>query len=142
MEHGGTPGTVAGSAPERRGIRASARRIAAHAQALARLEKELARAELERKGATVGAGTGAAIGALVLALFALGFCLATLTAVLALLVDVWLALLIVSVLLVAGAAGCAYAARELIRSGTPLRPEAAIEEARLTRQVLRGTRAD
>lgn len=135
-------GTAAGPETPSRGIRASARRVAAHAQALARLEKELAKAELERKGATVGAGAGAAIGAIVLALFALGFGLATLTAVLALLVDAWLALLIVFLLLVAGVAGCAYAARELFRSGTPLRPEAAIEEARLTRQVLRGTRAD
>jgi hypothetical protein len=35
----------------------------------------------------------------------------------------------------------ALVSRALFREGTPLRPEQAIEEARLTKQVLRGTRA-
>jgi len=127
--------------PRAGGIRASAARVVAHLRALAQLEKELARAELERKGATIGAGVGLAIAAGVLALYAVGFGLATLAAVLALAVDWWLALLIVFLVLVLLVVGLAFAARSLLRAGTPLKPEQAIEEARLTKQVLRGDRA-
>lgn len=123
------------------GIRASALRAVAHARAIARLEQELARTELQRKGATVGAGAGAAIGAAVLALYALAFGLAALAALLALLVDWWLALLIVFLLLVALVAVLLLVARSLLRTGTPLKPEQAIEEARLTRDAVRGTGA-
>lgn len=122
------------------GIRASALRAVAHARAVARLEQELARAELQRKGATVGAGAGAAIAAGVLALYALAFGLAALAALIALLVDWWLALLIVFLLLVALVAGLLLVARTLLREGAPLKPEQAIEEARLTRDALRGAR--
>jgi hypothetical protein len=110
--------------------------------ALARLEKELARSELERKGATVGAGAGVAVAAGVLLLFAVGFGLAAAAAALALAVDWWLALLIVFVVLLLLVVLLALVSRSLFRSGTPLKPEQAIEEARLTKQVLRGSRAD
>ena len=130
-----------GTTPARpSGVRASARRLAAHARALAKLEKELARTELERKGASAGGGVATAIGAGVLALFALGFGLATLAAVLALLVDWWLALLIVFLLLVLLTVVLAYASRELFRAAAPLKPVQAIEEAGVTRDVLRGAR--
>ncbi len=121
------------------GIRASTRRAIVHARSLARLEKELARYELEHKGAIVGAGAGAAFAAAVLALFAVGFGLATLAAALALLVAWWLALLIVFVVLVVAVVVLVLVSRSLFREGTPLRPEQAIEEARLTRQVVGGS---
>jgi len=60
---------------------------------------------------------------------------------LALLVDWWLGLLIVFLLLVALVAGLVLAARSLVRAGTPLKPEQAIEEAQLTRDTVRGARA-
>ncbi|HEX4745691.1 MAG TPA: phage holin family protein [Gaiellaceae bacterium] len=122
------------------GIVGSARRVASHASELMRLQRELARAELQRKGATLGAGAAVAIAAGVLALFAVGFGLATLAAVLALLVDWWLALLLVFFLLVVLVAGLLLAARSLFRAGTPIKPEQAIEEARLTKETIRGAR--
>jgi Flp pilus assembly protein TadB len=125
--------------PPARGILAPARRVLAHAKALARLERELARTELERKGATVGAGAALAIGAGILAFFAVGFGLATIAAALALVVAWWLALLIVFVLLVALVVALVLVARSLIQSATPLKPEQALEEARLTKQALRSS---
>jgi hypothetical protein len=74
----------------------------------------------------------------VLAFFALAFGLATLTAVLALLVDWWLALLIVFVLLVLVVVGLVFVSRSLFRGAAPLKPVQAIEEAQLTREVLKG----
>ena len=124
-----------------RGIVASAKRIAAHASSLARLERELVRSELQRKGGTLAAGTAVGVAAGILALFALGFGLAAVAAALALVVDWWLALLIVFLALVLLVVALGLLARSLLRRGTPLAPEKAIEEARLTSEALRGTRA-
>jgi hypothetical protein len=129
-----------GSGQPARGIFGSAKRIAAHVSVLARLERELARAELERKAGTVGAGAALAVAAGVLALYALGFGLAALAAALALAVDWWLALLIVFGILVLFVIVLGLVAKSLIRSGTPLKPEQAIEEAQLTKQILKGVR--
>ena len=123
------------------GIPASARRVAAHVRALARLERELAKAELERKGTTVGAGAATGIAAGVFTLYAVGFGLAAAAAALALVVDWWLALLIVFGVLLLLVLVLVLVSRSLFRSATPLTPEQAIEEARLTKQVLGDTRA-
>jgi hypothetical protein len=133
--HQGTP-------PRAHGIVAAARSAALHARRLVRLERELARLELERKGQSIGAGVALAIAAAILALFAIGFGLAAATAALALVVAWWLALLIVFLLLALLVVGLAFASSSLVRSATPLKPETAIEEARLTKQVLRRTRAE
>ena len=124
-----------------RGIGASARRVVAHVNALVRLEKELARSELQRKGSTVGAGAGLAVAAGILALFAIGFGLATVAAALALVVDWWLALLIVFGLLLIIVGVLLLVARSLFERATPLKPVQAIEEAQLTKQALRDSRA-
>jgi len=125
----------------RRGIRASAQHVVAHVRALVQLERELARAEMQRKGATLGAGAGVSAAAGLLALYAVGFGLAALAAGLALVVDWWLALLIVFLLLVVGVFVLVVVARALFQRGTPLKPEQAIEEARLTKTMLRSRRA-
>ena len=122
-------------------IRGAVLRVVAHARALAQLEKELARAELKRKGGTIGAGAGVAVAAGVLSLYALAFGFAALAAVLALLVDWWLALLIVFLVLVLLVVVLVLVARSLFRAGAPLRPEQALEEAALTKEAVRGTRA-
>ena len=122
------------------GIRASATRVAAHLRALARLERELARNELRRKGASVGAGAGLGAAAAALVPFAVGFGLATVAAALALVVAVWLALLIVLALLLLVIGSLVLASRTLVRRGGPLKPEQALAEARLTRQALKGVR--
>jgi hypothetical protein len=125
----------------RQGIRGSATRVVSHMRALAQLERALAQSELRRKGATAGAGAGVAVAAGIFMLFALGFGLATAAAALALVVDWWLALLIVFAVLVLLVLVLVLVARNLFRASAPLKPEQAIEEARLTKQVLRGGRA-
>lgn len=122
------------------GIRASAGRVAAHLSSLARLQKELARAELEGKGGLAAAGAALGVAAGVFALFAIGFGLAAIAAALALVVDWWLALLIVFLALVVLVVGLALGSRALFRSVGSLRPEQALEEAELTKQVLRSFR--
>ena len=126
---------------EPRGIRASAVRVVAHARALVQLERELARAEMQRKGATLGAGAGLSVAAGVLALYAVGFGLAAAAAGLALVVDWWLALVIVFLAIVLLILVLVLVARALFRKATPLKPEQAIEEAQLTTQRLRSRRA-
>jgi hypothetical protein len=121
------------------GIRSSARGIVAHLRNLTQLERELARAELKRKGATGSAGVGLAVAAGLLALYAIGFGLAAIAAALALAVDWWLSLLIVFLGLVLIVAGLLLLARTLIRKSQPLKPEGALEEARLTRRALGGS---
>lgn len=129
------------SSPPRRAIGSSAARVAAHLASLARLERELARAELRHKGASMGAGAGVALAAIVLLPFAIAFGLAAAAAALALVVHLWLALLIVFAALLVLVAVLAQVSRSLVRRATPLKPEQALEEARLTRRVLRSTRA-
>jgi hypothetical protein len=123
------------------GIRASAREVVAHLRALTQLERELARAELKRKGAAGGAGAGLAVGAGLTALYGVGFALAAIAAALALVVDWWLALLIVFVGLVLVVVGLLLVSRMLLRKSQPFKPEGALEEARLTREALGGSHA-
>jgi hypothetical protein len=118
------------------GIAGSARRVAAHAAALGRLERELAQHELRRKGASLGAGAGLALAALLLLPLVGAFGLATAAAALALAVPWWLALLIVFAVLLAIVIGLVVGSVALVRrAGAPI-PEQALEEARLARERL------
>ena len=121
----------------RPGVGSAAREVAEHASALARLELELAALEMRRKAGALGAGIGLGIAAGVLGVFAVGFLFATLAAALATFMPWWLALLIVSLVLVAGAGLAALLAVSLFRRATPPLPEQAIEEARRTTEVIR-----
>jgi hypothetical protein len=122
---------------EHPGVGTAAKQVAEHATTLARLELELAGLELKRKAGALGAGAGAGLGAALLALYALGFLFATIAAALALAVDTWLALLIVTVGLLVLAGVLALVARSLIKRGTPPVPEQAIREAKLTSEALK-----
>ena len=82
-----TPG--AESSP---GLGAAAKQVAEHASALAKLRLELVRLEAKSKAAGVGLGIGAAV----VALYALGFLFATIAVALAVVLDAWLALLLVT----------------------------------------------
>ena len=128
-------------ATEARGIRASARSAIAHAKSVGRLQKELATLELQQKAQKLGAGAVLGIAAAVIALYALGFALATAAAALALVVDWWLALLIVFAILLLLTVILGLLARRMMKKGTPLAPEQAIEEARLTKQAIRSGHA-
>jgi uncharacterized membrane protein YqjE len=113
------------------------RRVAEHASTLARLELELAQLELKQKVSKLGAGAGLGAGAAILALFALGFGLAAVAAAFALVLDTWLALLIVfGVLVLLAAVLGLLAVREFRRGGAPV-PKQALEEARLTKETLK-----
>ena len=120
------------------GVGAAAKQVAEHASSLARLELELAAAELKRKVVALGLGIGLGVGALVFLLFMLGFLFATVAAVLAIFLDTWAALLIVTGLLLGIAGVLGMLALGSIRKGTPPVPEQAIQEAKRTTEALRG----
>ena len=126
-----------GAETEHPGVGAAAKQVAEHASTLARLELELAGLELKQKAGAFGAGVGLGIGAALLALYALGFLLATAAVALAIVLDAWLALLIVSVVLLALATLLGLLARAQLRRATPPVPEQAIREAKLTSEALK-----
>jgi uncharacterized membrane protein YqjE len=128
-----TPGADNG----RQGVGAAAREVAEHASALARLELELAQLELKRKAGALGAGVVLAVAAALLALYGVGFLFATVAAAFATFLPTWLALLIVTALLLVAAGVAALIARSQIRRGTPPVPEQAIEEAKLTTEAIK-----
>lgn len=121
------------------GTRGAAASVASHLRSLARLEQELVRAELRRKGAMTGAGLGAAVAAVLLSFLVVALGVATAVAALALVLDVWLALLVGFAGLTLVVVALVAVARSLLRHRGPLLPEQAIEEARLTRDLLRGS---
>jgi uncharacterized membrane protein YqjE len=124
-------------AAEHPGVGTAAKQVAEHASALARLELELAGLELKRKAGALGAGAGLGLAAGIFALFALGFLFATIAAALALALDTWLALLIVTAGLVVIAGVFGLVAVRLLKRGTPPVPEQAIREAKLTTEALK-----
>jgi hypothetical protein len=121
----------------RPGVGAAAKEVAEHASALARLELELAGLEMKRKAGALGAGVGLAVAAAVVALYGGGFLLATAAAALATFLPTWLALLIVSVALLAAAGLLMAVARSRFRRATPPLPEQAIAEAKRTTEAIK-----
>jgi hypothetical protein len=111
--------------------------VAEHASTIAKLELRLAALELGRKAKALGVGAGMLLGAAVLGLFMLGYGLATIAAALELALPTWLSLLIVTGILLAGAAVLAVVGLGAVRRGTPPVPEQAIEQARLTTRAVR-----
>lgn len=82
-------------------------------------------------------GVALGAGAAFVALFGLGFLLATIAVALAIVLDTWLALLLVTlgVLVLAGLLGLL--ARSRFKRGTPPVPEQALHEAKLTTEALK-----
>jgi uncharacterized membrane protein YqjE len=122
---------------ENPGVGTAAKQVAEHASSLARLEVELATLELKSKVAALGLGAGLGIAAGVIALFALGFGLAAGAVALAIVLDAWLALLVVFAGLVVLAGVLALIGLKTIKRGTPPVPKQAIEEAKRTQEALR-----
>lgn len=123
-----------GQAP---GFGEAAKHVAERASALVRLEMELAALELKRKVTSLGIGIGLGVGAAIMLLFMLGFAYATVAAALATTMRTWLALLIVTGILLAQAALLGILALGRIKRGTPPVPEQAIREAKLTTEALK-----
>jgi uncharacterized membrane protein YqjE len=132
-----TPSAEPAETAPKPSVGSAAKQVAEHASSLARLELELAAVELKRKAGALGAGVGLGIAAALVGLYALGFVFATIAVALATVLDLWLALLLVTLglLLLAGILG-AVAVRQ-IRRGTPPVPEQAIREAKLTTEALK-----
>jgi hypothetical protein len=119
------------------GVGAAAKDVAEHAGAIARLEAELAGLELKKKLGALGIGIGLVVGAAIFGLFMLGFLFATVAAALATFLDTWLALLIVTLFLLALAGTLGLLGLRSIKKGTPPVPEQAIAEAKLTSQAIK-----
>jgi uncharacterized membrane protein YqjE len=122
---------------EASGVGTSAKQVAEHASTLAKLELELAGLELKKKAGAFGAGVGLGVGAAVVAFYGVGFLFATAAVALAIVVDPWLAVLLVTVGLFALAAILGLLARSRIKAATPPLPEQAIREAKLTSEALK-----
>jgi hypothetical protein len=122
---------------ERPGLSDATRAVVEHTRAIVKLELELARLELQEKGKRLGAGVGLLATAGFLALLAIELAVAAATAAIALELPVWAAilvtlggvLLLIAILVLVGV--------QILKRGTPPVPEQAIEEARLTTEVLR-----
>jgi hypothetical protein len=97
---------------------------------LARMEVELAKAELAQKGKQIGIGAGAFGGAGALGFYAVGALTATLILALAEALDPWLAALIVTAAYAAIAGILALVGRSRVQAGTPPTPERAIESTK------------
>ena len=106
------------------------RQLSEQTTTLARMEVELAKAELQQKGRQIGIGAGAFGGAGLFGLYALGALTATLVLALAEAVDTWLAALIVTVLYAAIAGVLALVGRNRVKEGTPPVPERAVESTK------------
>jgi uncharacterized membrane protein YqjE len=114
---------------------AAAKNVAERASSIVRLELELAALELKKK--VTALGIGLAIGAALFVLYMIGFAFASIAAGLATAMPTWAALLVVTGILLLGAAILALLAMQKIKKGTPPLPEQAIEEAKLTTEALK-----
>jgi uncharacterized membrane protein YqjE len=94
---------------------------------LIRSELQLAQAEVAEKGKRVGLGVGMFSGAGLMAFFGFGTLLATIILALALVMDAWLAALIVTVVLFVVAGVLALLGKNQVQEATPLAPERAVE---------------
>jgi uncharacterized membrane protein YqjE len=94
---------------------------------LIRSEMRLAQAEVAQKGKRAGVGIGMFSVAGLLAFFAFGSIVATAILALTLVVDAWLAALIVALVLLAGAAVAGLVGKNTVAEAGPPAPERAIQ---------------
>jgi uncharacterized membrane protein YqjE len=116
---------------------AAVKEVAERASAIVRLELELAAMELKRKISTLGLGIGLLAGAALFVVFMLAFFFATIAAALATTMPTWAALLVTTGLLLLLAGVLGYLGVAKVKKGTPPLPEQAIQEAKLTTEVLK-----
>ncbi len=131
MSDGNPPGVRNG------GIGSAAKAIAEHASSIARLELELAAAEMKQKTIALGIGGGLLAASAVFGVFMVAFAFATAAAALALVVDWWLSLLIVTASLGLIATVLGLVGIRKLKKGSPPVPRQTIEEAKRTQEVLR-----
>ena len=93
-------------------------------------ELALARIEMVEKGKKAGKGAGLLGAAGVIAMYGVGALLVTVGAALSLVLPVWAAALIVTVLLLAGAGVAALIGKKQVQQAVPPKPEAAMASGR------------
>ena len=123
-----------------RGLGAAAKAVSERVSSIVRLEIQLAVSELKRKVVALGLGIGLLLGACLFLVFMLGFAFATVAAAFATFLSTWLALLIVTGILLALAGVLGFLGITSLAKGSPPVPEQAIEEAKLTTQALKNGR--
>ena len=121
-----------------RGVPRAARSTVQRVTNIVRLERELATLELKKKLQALGIGAGLLGLAAYIALLGVAFLLVTITALIALALPWWAALLIMTVVLFALAAGLGYLGVQQLKKGSPPVPAQAIEEAQRTQAVFKG----
>lgn len=94
---------------------------------LIRSEMRLAQAEVTEKGKRAGVGIGMFSVAGLLAFFAIGTLVTTAVLALALVVDAWLAALIVALVLLAAAAVAGLVGKNTVAAAAPPKPELALD---------------
>ena len=122
------------------GLGAAAKAVSERISSIIRLEIQLAVSELKRKVVALGLGIGLLLGAGIFLLFMLGFLFATIAAALATVLSTWLALLIVTGILLVVAGILGFIGITMVSKGSPPVPEQAIEEAKLTTEALKNGR--
>ena len=113
-------------APESQTLGALVHQLSQQIPELIRSEMRLAQAEVAQKGKRAGVGLGMFSVAGLLAFFALGALVTTAILGLALVVDAWLAALLVALVLLAGAAVAGLVGKNKVAEATPAAPERAI----------------
>jgi len=108
---------------------------------LIRSELRLAQAEVAEKGKRVGLGVGMFSGAGLLAFFGFGTLLATFILALSLVMDGWIAALIVTVLLFGVAGILAVIGKKSVAAATPLQPVKAVAGLQADIATVKGQRA-
>lgn len=120
----------AGERNEERSVKELIEGLSEQAQALARKEVELAKAEVTEKGKRLGMGAGAFGAAAIIGLFAVGALTAALVLLLATAMETWVAALIVAAVYAAIAGIAALVGRGQVQRGTPPVPEMAIDSTK------------
>jgi hypothetical protein len=115
---------------DERSLAELSRDLAQQSSALAQKEIELAKAELAAKGKRLGIGAGAFGAAGLLGLYALGALTAAAILALAIVLDAWLAALIVGLAYGAVAGVLALMGKQKVEQATPPLPEEAIESTK------------
>jgi uncharacterized membrane protein YqjE len=112
-------------------------RLSEEMSSLVRGELELARLELTEKAKHAGKGVGSFGAAGLVALYGVGVLIATAILALALVMDAWLAALLVGVVLLVVAGGIALFGKKQVSEGVPMKPEHATANLRRDVDALR-----
>lgn len=130
MEGSTTAGRTSRESLDEQSLAELTKRLSDQASTLAQKEVELAKAELAIKGKRLGLGAGAFGAAGLLGLYALGALIAAAILALAIVLDAWLAALIVAAGLGAAAGALALTGKRKVEEGAPPVPEQAMESTK------------